>query len=1781
MNERELSRHDRELLDRIDEVVAGGDGEQADAELLHSFCAVVARAAPQPDEGYRTQLLERLKRDLYQESDSAQQARLGATKAQSAHQAQKLQSAPRATSGQLRRSMAAWRGQWAGRLASVTLGLAGAGLVVALFLGLVFMFKTRTDISGANMIATAVAGLAAHGSPTVVQAVPPAPDSLRLASSLVQLRTLDTGQVSMMAWSPDGHTLAVADASTLAFWDASAGRFLRNFPVDGIGINSMAWSPDGTGLAVSREGDLAAILDPITGQVIASLADPIIGGEPNGGVERVTQIVWSPKGNIIATLATSGDQLGQSSIKLWDSHSANLMRTISDVDVKPETQLAWSPDGQTLIFSSGYFILLLDPTTGKISALTEDVAPTLTPVPPPVGTLDVKLLLTPSSTPIPTSAPDYARTNISGMAWSPDGRTIATIGDNVIKLWPTTGKPPRVLIVDTSDYMPFSHAIGWSADGNLIASALVRASKNYELYDGTIKLWDSTSGKELRTLATITKDNLNRRPTQAFLTPMAWSPTEPVLAFAAGEKVELWGVRMGPSPTATDTPPSAATQQPCGGWSIVDSPNVDVGNELQAVAAVSNDDVWAVGTHYTGTTKFSDTRGVPGVRQTLIEHWDGKSWKVIPSPNVGTHNNRLLGVAAVSRDDVWAVGYYGDDSAQIDSDFSSTLPAQTLVLHWDGKSWKIVTSPDIGQESNRLREVAVVSANDTWAVGVYGGNSKSDASKTLVLHWDGKAWTQVPSPNPGAYNNELTGLAAVSGDDVWVSGTYLASDPNQGPVESSGQARLPGQVESTPFIFHWDSQAWAEVAIPSGMNYVSKLAAASKDSAWALGGYFGEGSSKTQMLYWDGARWAKVALPISQLPEESQGLYRLSSVVAISKDDAWGVGSYITHRPGGSDADNSLTLHWDGKSWMIVPSPNRQTEAKDINGAPYKQQLGELNSIAATPGGELWVVGTSRVIDDQSLTFVMHYTSAGCPTPPGKSVNTPLPAATTQGLPTAAPRGTVNPPAAQSPVAADCGLIWRVVSDQEWGPLNAVTAISANDVWAVGHTNDNPAKTLITHWDGKSWSRVPSPNVDSVDNELHAVAALSPNDVWVVGSDGIRPGKTLTMHWDGNTWKVVSSPDAGSEDNDLQSITAISHDDVWAVGYYSETCQDAPPCPTRTLIMHWDANAWKVVTTPKVSNESSALKAVAASSQNDIWAVGYYAAWDTGINTFKNRTLILHWNGQVWSQVSSPNVGWNNWLAAVDAISRDDVWVVGDHNAPDPESDYTLLLHWDGKAWNVVPDATLGGGNGSGLTGVVALSANDVWATGNPSGMFAEHWDGKTWRMASTPRDAYGEYMDGMLLGLAAVSPTELWAVGGPTFRSNQKGLSVIVRYGNVPCVTGTPAALPTKTPRPSATQSFTITPIPTSTPTITATWLQGRPTPKPVCGTWSVASYPEFGRESRIRRFLLIAANDIWAVGVADGKTLTAHWDGKKWTRIASPHPDRAGDSDLYAVAGTAANDVWAVGRYSDYYDGDESLSLVLRWDGKTWTQVPSPRAGPATYDYLTAVVALSKNDAWAMGNYTDGSVYNGKTLLLHWDGKTWTHAPSPTGEQDKNVTYNGISAVSGDDIWAVGATGGQEFALALHWDGKAWTRNTSIAGSGLADVVALSKNNVWAVGGAAIIHWDGRSWATVHDPALDTTGFDLRAIAAPTKVDDIWAIGDSDGSDGSRIGARALVAHWDGTQWSAIVGPNSKRGPTNMSESIAATSNDVWVADNSYSQVSIARFAARSCGVPMINRP
>src|SRR6185437_12620256 len=122
------------------------------------------------------------------------------------------------------------------------------------------------------------------------------------------------------------------------------------------------------------------------------------------------------------------------------------------------------------------------------------------------------------------------------------------------------------------------------------------------------------------------------------------------------------------------------------------------------------------------TTEAHATAASLKISQNEVSSPSRCNWSVVPSPN-GNGNSGLRGVAAVSAHDIWAVG---SSSSQRDS-------AQTLIEHWNGRQWSVVTSPNPGPMYNTLYSVSAVSANDIWAVGVYANDA--EVTQTLTMHW--------------------------------------------------------------------------------------------------------------------------------------------------------------------------------------------------------------------------------------------------------------------------------------------------------------------------------------------------------------------------------------------------------------------------------------------------------------------------------------------------------------------------------------------------------------------------------------------------------------------------------------------------------------------------------------------------------------------------------------------------------------------------------------------------------------------------------------------------------------------------------------------------------------------------------------------------------------------------------------------------------------------------------------------------------------------------------------
>lgn len=315
---------------------------------------------------------------------------------------------------------------------------------------------------------------------------------------------------------------------------------------------------------------------------------------------------------------------------------------------------------------------------------------------------------------------------------------------------------------------------------------------------------------------------------------------------------------------------------------------------LNAVAAAGPDDVWAVGSSVSG----SDHR-------TFAQHWDGSTWSVVPTVDPSGRQNAFEGLAVAGPDDVWAFGWY---------------TGHTLVEHWDGVAWSLVPSPSPGNQTPALLAGTVVGVNDVWAVGTQWKYDEETGPETLTEHWNGTRWKVVATHDPDEFGeNRLTAVSAASSDDIWAVG-------------SANQDAL---------VDHWDGRRWEAVDVGEPANafdWLSGVAALGADDVWAVGSRFQ--SRRPLVLHFDGKKWRKTPTPV--FPHGRVG--SLYSVDAVAADDIWAVGE--SHDFHGPYPHHTLTMHWDGTAWSVVPSRG-----------PIRHHGSILFSVTAIAADDAWAVG--------------------------------------------------------------------------------------------------------------------------------------------------------------------------------------------------------------------------------------------------------------------------------------------------------------------------------------------------------------------------------------------------------------------------------------------------------------------------------------------------------------------------------------------------------------------------------------------------------------------------------------------------------------------------------------------------------------------------------------------------------------------------------------------------------------------------------------------------------
>ena len=366
-------------------------------------------------------------------------------------------------------------------------------------------------------------------------------------------------------------------------------------------------------------------------------------------------------------------------------------------------------------------------------------------------------------------------------------------------------------------------------------------------------------------------------------------------------------------------------------------------------------------------------------------------WREVTSPNTSTNDNDLWSVAGRSPSDLWAVGSLLPNP-------SATI-VQTLALHYNGKRWSRVPTPDSGPEANSLYGVAALPDGTAWATGIYT-RASGHTGRALTMHWNGHRWAIVPAANPGTGDDMLYSVTALSDSNVWAVGTYSGPD---------------GFFH--PLIEHWNGLRWTAgraAGLDAADGILTSVTSAAGQGVWATGQLSGGGYDRQVVLHLTGGSWAVAPSPSVRTPG-GQVADAYPASIAVSAQGPWLAGN---DRAGNSGFSTLVEAPAGGRALRELGSPDPTPQDNYLRG------------IAPVHGGQdAWAVGDSVPVSTGNAASLIEYGSAA-----GGWTTIPSP----------------------GPGAANGNTI-----------LDGVLALSNSNVWAVGtYDGTGGMRTLILHYTG-------------------------------------------------------------------------------------------------------------------------------------------------------------------------------------------------------------------------------------------------------------------------------------------------------------------------------------------------------------------------------------------------------------------------------------------------------------------------------------------------------------------------------------------------------------------------------------------------------------------------------------------------------------------------------------------------------------------------------------------
>ncbi|HZL88898.1 MAG TPA: protein kinase [Pirellulaceae bacterium] len=328
------------------------------------------------------------------------------------------------------------------------------------------------------------------------------------SGNLVLTLTGHTFWVTDVAFSSDSKHLASASADqTVRVWEIPEGREVLTLRGHTGWVRSVAFSPDGQTLASAGDDQVVRVWNTATGRETKTF---------RGHTQGVLAVAFSPNGELLAS--TGGGPGNAGEVRIWDAALNQAARTFLG-HTAPVTSVAFSPDSKLLVSASNGMSSI---TPGE--AIVRQVASGQTRSvlhPSMMGFSAVAF--SPDGTSVATGGDEGVKLwnhttgdmirlfrvrvfPMDGLAFSADGERIAAVGSDGLKIWETA--TARVL----HEFQPHTihvHDVAFSPDGRRFATTSwggylarqVDGVERTELLPAEVKVWDAESGKELMRMA--------------------------------------------------------------------------------------------------------------------------------------------------------------------------------------------------------------------------------------------------------------------------------------------------------------------------------------------------------------------------------------------------------------------------------------------------------------------------------------------------------------------------------------------------------------------------------------------------------------------------------------------------------------------------------------------------------------------------------------------------------------------------------------------------------------------------------------------------------------------------------------------------------------------------------------------------------------------------------------------------------------------------------------------------------------------------------------------------------------------------------------------------------------------------------------------------------------------------------------------------------------------------------------------------------------------------------